>query len=67
MPLGGKALTDAITGPTPLGIMKEGLSAGKTVSEIMPQIPDYVQNMLVGFQGGSLGEVSALALLLGAS
>jgi len=66
VPLGGKALTDAITGPTPLGIMKEGLSAGKTVSEIMPQIPDYVQNMLVGFQGGSLGEVSALALLLGA-
>lgn len=66
VPLGGKALTDAITGPTPLGIMKEGLSAGKTVSEIMPQIPDYVQNMLVGFQGGSLGEVSALAHLLGA-
>lgn len=66
VPIGGEALTDAVTGPTPLGIMKEGLAAGKTVEEIMPQIPDYVQNMMVGFQGGSLGEVSAIALLLGA-
>lgn len=65
-PLGGTALTDAITGPTPLGIMKEGLAAGKTVQEIMPEIPDYVQQMMVGFQGGSLGEVSAFALILGA-
>lgn len=62
----GKVLTDAITGPTPLGIMKEGLSAGKTVQEIMPEIPDYVHQLMTGFQGGSLGEVSALALILGA-
>jgi electron transport complex protein RnfD len=62
----GTSVTDAITGPTPLGIMKEGLSAGKTVQEIMPEIPDYVQNLMTGFQGGSLGEVSALALILGA-
>ena len=62
----GSSVTDAITGPTPLGIMKEGLSAGKTVQEIMPAIPDYVQNLMTGFQGGSLGEVSALALILGA-
>ena len=65
-PLGGTALTDAVTGPTPLGIMKEGLAAGKTVQEIMPEIPDYVQQMMTGFQGGSLGEVSAFALILGA-
>ncbi|MBE0653561.1 MAG: RnfABCDGE type electron transport complex subunit D, partial [Bacteroidales bacterium] len=65
-PIGGPALTDAITGPTPLGIMKEGLAAGKTVQDIMPQIPDYVQNLMTGFQGGSLGEVSAIALVLGA-
>lgn len=62
----GSSVTDAITGPTPLGIMKEGLGAGKTVQEIMPEIPDYVQNLMTGFQGGSLGEVSALALILGA-
>ena len=61
-----ETVTDAITGPTPLGIMKEGLSAGKTVQEIMPQIPDYVTQLMTGFQGGSLGEVSALALILGA-
>lgn len=65
-PIGGSALTDAVTGPTPLGIMKEGLAAGKTVQDIMPEIPDYVQQMMIGFQGGSLGEVSALALILGA-
>ncbi len=65
-PLGGTALTDAITGPTPLGIMKEGLAAGRTVQEIMPEIPDYVGQMMIGFQGGSLGEVSAFALIIGA-
>jgi Na+-translocating ferredoxin:NAD+ oxidoreductase subunit D len=59
-------LADAITGPTPLGIMKEGLAAGKSVEEIMPQIPGYVENLMTGFQGGCLGEVSAIALLLGA-
>lgn len=62
---GGDALTDAVTGPTPLGILKEGLRAGQTVQEIMPQLPEYVRE-LIGNQGGSLGEVSALALLLGA-
>jgi electron transport complex protein RnfD len=66
VPIGGTALTDAVTGPTPLGIMKEGLAAGKTVQDIMPDIPDYVQNLMTGFQGGSLGEVSAIALILGA-
>ena len=65
-PLGGTALTDAVTGPTPLGVMKEGLAAGRTVQDIMPEIPDYVQQMMTGFQGGSLGEVSAFALILGA-
>jgi len=62
---GGEAVTDAITGPTTLGIVKEGLRAGQTVSELMPQIPDYAKELL-GNQGGSLGEVSAIALLIGA-
>ncbi len=65
-PMGGTALTDAVTGPTPLGIMKEGLAAGKTVQDIMPEIPNYIQNLMTGYQGGSLGEVSAIALILGA-
>ena len=59
-----EGFTDAITGPTPLGIVKEGLDAGKTMSELTPEIPDYMQT-LIGQMGGSLGEVSAIALILG--
>ncbi|MDD5508858.1 MAG: RnfABCDGE type electron transport complex subunit D [Bacteroidales bacterium] len=59
-------LTDAVTGPTALGILKEGLEAGRSVQELMPQLPSYV-NDLLGNQGGSIGEVSAIALLLGAA
>jgi electron transport complex protein RnfD len=65
-PLFAERMTDAVTGPTPLAIMKEGLAAGKTVEEIMPEIPNYVENLMVGFQGGCVGEVSAFALILGA-
>lgn len=57
-------LTDIITGPTPLAIMKEGLQKGESVSQIVPQIPEYAQ-LLLGQMGGSMGEISALALLLG--
>lgn len=65
-PLFAPGLTDAITGPTPLGILKEGVKAGKTVGEIMgdPAFPDYIDTM-IGYQSGSLGEMSAIALLLG--
>lgn len=64
-PLFATAVTDAVTGATPLGILKEGLAAGRTVSSIVPELPDYVTTLL-GNQGGSLGEVSALALIVGA-
>ncbi|MDZ7741810.1 MAG: RnfABCDGE type electron transport complex subunit D [Bacteroidota bacterium] len=57
-------LTDAVTGPTPLGFIKEGLMMGKKVPELMDQVPSYMQTM-VGDMGGSLGEVSAIALILG--
>ncbi len=56
--------TDAVTGPTPLGIMKEGLSAEVTTSQLMEQIPGYME-MFMGHMRGSLGEMSALALLAG--
>ena len=59
-----EGLADVITGPTPLGIVKEGLGAGKTMSEIKPEIPGYMQD-LMGQMGGSMGEVSAIALILG--
>ncbi len=65
-PLFMPQLTDAVTGPTALGILKEGLGAGKSLEELLPQLPTYV-NDLMGNQGGSLGEVSAIALLIGAA
>ncbi|MCK4880143.1 MAG: RnfABCDGE type electron transport complex subunit D [Bacteroidales bacterium] len=55
--------TDAVTGATPLGLMKEGLAV-KTVGEIMPEIPSFL-HLLIGKTMGSAGEVSALALLIG--
>ena len=48
---------DAVTGPTTLGLIKEGGD--------LTQLPSYV-DMLVGQMGGSFGEVSAIALLIGA-
>jgi electron transport complex protein RnfD len=55
---------DAATGATPLGIMKDGLRMGEPISSISGEIPSYL-NMFWGFQGGSLGEMSGFALLLG--
>ncbi|MBT3242082.1 MAG: RnfABCDGE type electron transport complex subunit D [Bacteroidetes bacterium] len=58
------AYLDATTGATPLGLLKEGLMNGKPLSELMDQIPEYSQ-LFLGNMGGSLGEISALALILG--
>ncbi len=55
--------TDALTGATPLGIIKEGL-ATKTIGEIMPEIPSFL-NLFLGNNMGSAGEVAAFALLIG--
>jgi Na+-translocating ferredoxin:NAD+ oxidoreductase subunit D len=58
------SLTDIITGPTPLAIVKEGVAQGKAVSELIPQVPEYM-DLMMGNMGGSVGEVSAIAILLG--
>lgn len=55
---------NAVTGPTPLNILKESVRNGENVSKIMDQIPGHMQ-LFLGQMGGSLGEVSALALLVG--
>ena len=55
---------DAATGATPLGIVKEGLRNGEAMSSIAQQVPDHMQ-LFLGTMNGSMGEVSALALLLG--
>ncbi len=58
------ALTDATTGATPLGIITEGLRNEETVDKIMESIPSSM-DMFYGKMGGSLGEVAAIALILG--
>ena len=56
--------TDAITGATPLAIVKEGLKNGEPLQQLMSQIPTPSQ-MFLGKMGGSMGEVAAIALLIG--
>ena len=55
---------DAVTGATPLAIIKEGLKNGEPLSQLMTQVPSPAQ-MFLGEMGGSLGEIAALALLIG--
>ncbi|OFY82155.1 MAG: Na+-transporting NADH:ubiquinone oxidoreductase subunit D [Bacteroidetes bacterium RBG_19FT_COMBO_42_7] len=55
---------DAVTGATPLAIIKEGLKNGESLSSLMDQIPTPAQ-MFLGNIGGSIGEVAAVALLIG--
>jgi electron transport complex protein RnfD len=55
---------DAVTGATPLGILKDGLRNGESVESLMTQMPSYT-DFFFGLQSGSLGEMSAFALLLG--
>lgn len=58
-------LTDATTGATPLGFLKEALSGeGTDIRELMKNIPDYT-DLFIGFMAGSIGEISAGLLLLG--
>ena len=56
------AYADATTGATPLGIMKGVISGAPGVS--LDQLPDSF-SLLIGNNGGCLGEVSALALIIG--
>jgi electron transport complex protein RnfD len=52
-----QTIVDAVTGPTPLGILQgSGTEAIHSSNYV-----DYV----MGFMGGSIGEISALAILLG--
>lgn len=56
---------DSSTGATALSIVKEGLSKGMTMDEIFAQNDFSYAQMLFSKIGGSVGEVSAFALLLG--
>ena len=58
-------LLDAASGATPLGIIKEGLANGLTMETLSQQHDFSYWQMLFGHIDGSLGEASALAVLLG--
>ncbi len=56
---------DAVSGATPLGVIKEGLMQGQSVPDLMMEHGYTYSQMLFANIGGSAGEVSAIALLLG--
>ena len=57
---------DAQTGATPLAMLKEAVKTGQSVTDLL-SAESFIgyKNMLIGNMGGSLGEVAALALLIG--
>jgi electron transport complex protein RnfD len=59
-------MADSFTGATPLGLVKEGLNSGKLMVSIATdsRIPSYF-DMFWGNMSGSLGEISAIAILIG--
>ncbi|NOZ47657.1 MAG: RnfABCDGE type electron transport complex subunit D [Chlorobi bacterium] len=59
------SFTDAITGATPLALVKEGLKNGEQFHDIISKAGISYSDMFIGNLGGSLGEISALALLIG--
>ena len=57
---------DAQTGATPLALLKEAVKTGTPVNEVLKTEGCVTyKDMLLGNMGGSLGEVAALALLVG--
>ena len=57
-------LVDAFSGATPLGVVKEGLKNGMTLSELTADNLTFSQQFFFNM-GGSAGEFSAVALILG--
>ncbi|MBO4467236.1 MAG: RnfABCDGE type electron transport complex subunit D [Bacteroidales bacterium] len=56
-------VVDAVSGPTPLGAIQEGLLSGASVQDLTA-VYDY-KDLLFANLGGSAGEACALALLAG--
>ena len=54
---------DAVSAATPLAVIKEGIKNGIPVSQLQG-LPDLT-DMAIGFNHGSMGEISALLLILG--
>ena len=60
-----QGVVDAVSGPTPLSAIQEGLMQGASVQDIMAEHGYSYASMLFANLGGSAGEVCALALLAG--
>ncbi len=58
------AYMDAATGATPLSFLKTAAKGSEALSSVMEQLPSF-SSMIFGNMGGSIGEISAIALLLG--
>lgn len=61
----GFATADAVTGATPLALVKEAVKNGQSVGDILYSSGVSTGNLILGNIGGSLGEVAAIGLLLG--
>ena len=59
-PIFGDALTDAVTGPTLLGHIKEGLVQGISAEDLI--IYDNIKSFIYS---GSLGEIGSIAIIIG--
>ncbi len=64
MPDGFIGSVDAVSGATPLGLIKEGLKSGSTIPEIL-SAHGLTASTILRDIGGSSGEISAIALLVG--
>ena len=62
---GGLFGVDATSGATPLGLINEGIMSGQSIQSIMAENGFSYGQMLFANVGGSVGEISALALLAG--
>lgn len=61
----GFATSDAVTGATPLALVKEAVKNGQAVGDTLSSVGITTGNLILGNIGGSLGEVAAIGLLLG--
>ena len=61
----GFATADAVTGATPLALVKEAVKNGQAVGDALSSAGFSTGNLILGNMGGSLGEVTAIGLLLG--
>ena len=65
----GFATTDAVTGATPLALVKEAMAGNgenvRSISQILAENGISTSDLIYGNIGGSLGEVAAIALLIG--